>query len=36
MIDRFENELKQNYKSKHEFWDDYFHERDEYYNEVNN
>ena len=32
-VDRFESELKSQYKDEHEFWDDYFKARDEYYNE---
>lgn len=36
MVDRFEEELKQNYENEHEFWDDYFCMRDEYYNELEN
>ena len=30
MVDRFEEELKSNYKKESDFWNDYFKYRDEY------
>ena len=32
-MDRFVEEIKQNYKSEKDFWDEYFQEREEYYEE---
>lgn len=35
-MNRFESELKKDYKKESDFWNDYFKARDEYYNEVKN
>ena len=32
-MNRFEEELKENYNKKSDFWNDYFKYRDEYYGE---